>query len=193
MQQIRNFVEGAQPDPPALAVFLEMMQAFLQGGDQVLAPENDLFGEVFENEGNEPGKEKVQKPRGTMNNEIQGAKMIGEFALAAGAEKMEKWTVDDFLCGLAKFVLHPELVKDDAEGVAALIEKRKEMAAGRFDLRGLSTESFITYVNGAMRAIKWKQGVCLVLQCGKTFPRFNDYFRHPSAKYAPTIFLSIKV
>ena len=81
-QQIRNFVEGAQPDPPALSVFLEMMEAFLQGGDQVLAPENDVFGEVFQKEGNEAGKEKMNKPKGTKNNEIQGAKIIGEFAMA---------------------------------------------------------------------------------------------------------------
>ena len=81
-------MEGAQPDPPALPVFLEMMDAFLQGGDQVPAPENELFGDVFQKKENEEGKEKVQKPKGTKNNEIQGAKIIGQFAMAAGAEKM---------------------------------------------------------------------------------------------------------
>ena len=93
--------------------------------------------------------------------------------------------MDDWLCGLAKFVVRTSLLYDNAEVIEAM-NKRKEALAKDVcpkGVRNLSCLSMKTMVNAVFKAVKERHGPSYVSTCTKRFPRFNLLMTEAGRRY----------
>ena len=130
-----------------MAPFIAIVRQYGAQEGRVDAPENSLFGEGF------APQERNPKPKKSAKNEAIGVRMFLEFV-----KVQEKGLVDaiqhmdDWLCGLAKFVVRTSLLYDDAEVIQAM-NKRKEALAKDVCPKGVRNLSVLSMVKTMVNAV----------------------------------------
>ena len=124
-KQLKNLVESAQPPAPNVATFIEFVKKVLVGSTAVECPENRLFGQTFA-----PTVAQMQ-PKKHKNMEI-AARMAMEYEDVQAKAGLQGTIVDldDWLCGLAKFVLVPDVLLEDLAGQKQMRMDRITLCAG---------------------------------------------------------------
>ena len=176
-KQLKNMVEAAQPPTPPVSTFIQYVEKLLVGESATVRPENRLFAESFPEE--EAKKEKSKNSHIGARVAIDYEKVQSKAGLEGTITEM-----DDWLCGLAKFVILPELLLDDPVAQADLRARRQTLCKDVCNPRFLTCSSFRGYVNALFKSIKELKGPAMVSSCTKSFPRFNDLMNCAVKKYA---------
>ena len=105
----KNMLEAAQPRPPPMYQLLKYMHDAANGQNDTEErhPENLLFPEEYRKD------DSTVKQYASLKNEARACKMGLEYQKVVDGENAALDDVDDWFCGLGKFLLHPHLLHDD--------------------------------------------------------------------------------
>ena len=166
----KNMLEAAQPKPPPTYEFLKFMYAVVRAeqSEEKNQPENVLFPEEY------VSGPALPKPKYTMRNEVMACKIGLDYQKIVDGENACLDDVDDWFCGLAKFLMHPTLLHDARDAQEMCLDNRENLCDKYMvQMHSVSAFTFTTHVNAILRAVKSQKGPALVHSCTRTFPRFN--------------------
>ena len=142
-KRFNNLLEAAQPQPPSVAVFLDVLTRISDPQPEVAA--HSMYGTMFK------AAAVAAKPKGTKAVQSAISKAVLQFEKVRNMLGATSTSLDDWLSDLAKFTLEPSALFDSDDMQIECLNQRKELCClGGVDIkvRKYKVGSFRTYING---------------------------------------------
>ena len=142
-KRFHNLLEAAQPEPPSVTVFLDVLKR--TSGPQPGVDASSMFGNMFKDAAVNA------KPKGKKGVQNTVSKAILRFEKVRNVMGATSTSLDDWVVDLAKSSLEPSAMSDSEAKQVECLDQRKELfrqGGTHVKLRTYKVGSCGTYING---------------------------------------------